>query len=339
MVNDSDLDTGVEYHYSHFPPSTASVCIPRDPTPGGVPSRTPSFSDTQTSTTSSHMLPISELVLDDDITSKPPPSACLLNSKHNPDFRVRNHTKVVELSTIISGFQHLLQYARRAKDQSALDCLYAHVLKAGEGLDSFAQSSLVPQADNRPESDDQSFCEVIRADKENEWYMVQHDSLDVGSSEYDVLATKRLRDARKAYEAKLDEVSSDPESDSGAYIYEEQHSEDQENTLVDDSPDDFALMHTASSVNLDGSHPKAAPEPMVIEYPDYLCPEVLQRAADFLATIQRGNVYVINTHGITLADLNIAEDETSVSETLVDLRNESFRAIIDLTEKLRRETR
>lgn len=320
MIKDSSLDTSTEDCSSYKPPRTASILtssIPKD-----VPSRTPSLSDTQTSTTSSPTLPpISELALDDNITLQPLPFASLHDSKHNPDFRVRNHAKVLKLSAIVSGFQSLLQSARRDEDQSALDCLHAQVLKAADGLVQVAQSSLEAQIDSVSGSSDQSFCEVIQANKDGEWYMVQHGDLESDGPEHDVLATKRLQRARKAYEAALDEESSDSESNGGACIGEEKHSETQETTLVEDSPKYVALPHAASSATLDGSHAQASPEPVVVNHPDFLRAEVLQRAADFLEAIQRGNIAVMNEYGITPTDRDIAEAEASVSEAFGDIRD------------------
>jgi len=278
MMNDRSPDASIENNSSRIIQSGVSVSM--ESISGDVPSRTPSLSETQTSATSSPtLLPISELVLDDNITQQSLPFACLHDSKHNPDFRVRNHAKVLKLSTIVSGFQFLLQSARRDEDQPALDCLHAQVVKAAEGLDQVAQRSLVAQVDPVAGSGDESFCEIIRGNKEGEWYMVQHGDLESDGPEHDALATKRLQCARKAYEAALDEPSSDSESDGGVYIGEERCNKSQEIKLVEDSSEGFALLNDTSPDALDGSHTQAAPGPMLMNYSEFLYAEALECAA------------------------------------------------------------
>jgi hypothetical protein len=337
MASNNLLDTGTEDNNASLPPSEASS--PAAPAPEDVPLRTTSPS---TSATSLPTLPISELVFDSD-TALPPPSGSLHDSKHNPDFRVRNHAKLIKMSTIISDLHSLLHAAHRSEDQSAFDCLHAHILKAGEGLDSLAQSPLVAQADEDSRFRDEvlGVGRIVPPNLENDWYRVQHeavagDAIECDAIECDALATKRVQCARKAYEAKLDEVWSDSESDSGASISEKQQSESEDTTLVEDSPEEFALPHTASSITLDGSWGQAASDLMAMDYLDYCCPEVLHRAADFLETIQRCNKDVMKTYGITLDDLDVAEYEASMSEAVEEVQFESVQPIIETVETLRR---
>lgn len=339
MSNGNPLNAGTEDDETRFPSPEAFISAA--PVLGNGPERTVSPTDSpagkQPPATSSPTLPITELVLDDDIALENSLFGCLYDSKHNPDFRVRNHAKVLKISTAVSGFQSLLQAARRSEDQYALDCLHAHVLKAGDGLDVFAQSSLFAQVEKGPRPpSEESLRETIRADREDEWYKVQHECLESDSTERDVSATKKLNSARKAYEAKLDEVSSDPESDVGASICNEQHSESESVTLVEDSPDDFALLHATSSVTLDGWHAQAAPNSSVMNYADYSRLGTLKRSADFLEMLQRGNAAVMDAYSITLADLDVAEDESSMSQPLQEVCAGSIRLTLESTETLRR---
>jgi hypothetical protein len=336
MASNEILDTGTEGHNTRLQSSEAS--IPAASVPGNEPSRTASPSPPATTLPT---LPISELVLDFDTTLQPPESGSLHASKHNPDFRVRNYSKWLKISTILSDFHTLLQAARLAEDQSAFDCLHAHILKAGEALDSFTQqqSPLVAQADDEedPRFQHEDLGKSVVPGRPNEWYMVQHDAPEGDAAERDALATKRLQCARKAYEAMLDEVSSDSESDGGASISEEQDSDDEDTTLVEDSLEGFAEeLRPVSSFTLDGSHDPAGPDSMVADYPDYYRLDVLQRAAHFLETIQTVNKATMTAYGIVLEDLDIAEDdETSLSEAAQELRFESAQPAIEVAETLR----
>jgi hypothetical protein len=330
MASESLLTTGDEDHNTCLSPSEPTISAA--PAPEDVPSRTASPS---TPTTSLSTLPISELVLDSDTVLQPLPFGSLHDSKHNPDFRGRNYAKSIKMSAIMSDFHTLLQAASRSEDQSAFDSLHAKLSKAGEGLESLAQDPLVAHADEDSEfkNEDLGLGRIVPSNLEGDWYMVQHGSLEGDGAEDDASITKRLQCARKAYEAALDDQgSSDSDSDGGAPIFEEQHSEDEDATLVEDSPEDFALLDTTSSLTLDGSHAQAAPDSMVT---DYCRPEVLHRAADFLENIQRCNKDIMNTYGVTLDDLEIAEDETSASEATEDLGFESVGSIIEAVETLK----
>lgn len=328
MASENLLTTGDEDHNTSLSPSGPTVLA--SSALEDVPSRTASPS---TSTASLPSLPISELVLDFDTVLQPLPFGSLHDSKHNPDFRGRNYAKFIKMSAIMSDFHTLLQVARRSEDQFAFDCLHAKILKAAEGLESLAQDPLVAQADEDPRFKDEGLGlgRIVPPNLEGDWYMVQNGSLEGDEAEDDASITKRLQCARKAHEAALDEeVSSNFDSDGGAPIFEEQHSEDEDATLVEDSPEDFE--HAASSLTLDGSHAQAAPDSMVT---DYCRPEVLHRAADYLETIQKCNKAIMNTYGITLDDLDIAEDETSASEAAADFRFESVEPIIEAVETLK----
>jgi hypothetical protein len=328
MASESLLTTGDEDHNTCLSPSEPTISAA--PAPEDVPSRVASPS---TPTTSLSTLPISELVLDSETVLQPLPFGSLHDSKHNPDFRSRNYAKSIKMSAIMSDFHTLLQAAGRSEDQSAFDCLHAKLSKAGEGLESLAQDPLVAQADEDQRSKDEGLGlgRIVPPNLEGDWYMVQHGSLEGDGAEDDASIMKRLQCARKAYETALDdEVSSESESDGGAPVFEEQHSEDEDATLVEDSPEDFALLDTTSSLTLDGSHAQLVPD-----YPDYYRPEVLHRAADYLETIQNCNIATMNTYGITLDDLDIAEDETSMFEGVEDLRFESVQPIIEAVETLK----
>ena len=336
MASDNLLNAGTEDHSTLLPPSEASISVA--PTQGDMPSPTASSADTQPFATSLPTLPISELVLDFDTILQPPPFGTLHESKHNPDFRVRNYGKWLKMATILSDLHARLQAARLAEDQSAFDCVHAQVLKAGEDLDSFTQqqSPMVTPADEDPRFKHEDLGKSVVPGRANERYMVQHDAPEGDAAERDALATKRLLCARKAYEAMLDDVSSGSDSDGDAPISEEQDSEGEDTTLVEDSPDDFEPLHAVSSMTLDGSHAQAAPDSMAVDYPDYYRPEVLQRAADFLDMIQTVNKATMTAYSITLADLDIVEDETSMSEVAEDLPFEPVQPIIDAAETLRR---
>jgi hypothetical protein len=336
MASDEVLNTGTKDHNARLPPSEASNSAAS--VPGNKPSRTTS---PPTSASSLPTLPISELVLDLDTILQPPESGPLHASKHNPDFRVRNYSKWLKISTILSEFHTLLQAAQLSEDQSAFDCLHAHILKAGEDLDSFTQqqSALVAYADDEdPRFQHEDLGKSVVPGRENEWYMVQHDAPEDDGAERDALATKRLLCARKAYEATLDEGSSDSESDGGASVSEEQDSDDEDTTLVEDSPEGFAEeLRPVSSMTLDGSHDQAGPDSVVADYPDYYL-ETLHYAADFLETIQTVNKATMAAYGITLDGLEIAEDdETSMSEAAEELRFESAQPAIEVAEALRRD--
>jgi len=206
-------------------------------------------------------------------------------------------------------------------------------LTAGEGLASLAQDPLVAQANEDPMFKDEGLGlgRIVPPNLEGDWYMVQHGSLEGDGAENDASITKRLQSARKAYETALDdEASSDSDSDGGAPISEEQHSEDEDKTLVEDLPEDSE--HAASSLTLDGSHGQAAPDSIVT---DYCRPEVLHRAADYLETIQRCNKATMTAYGITLDDLDIAEDETSMFEGVEDPWFEPVQPIIEAVETLK----
>lgn len=327
MASNPILKSGVEDH---------NILNSATPNLGEMPSPTASPKDTQESASPLPALPMSELVRDFDTILQPPPFASMHESKHNPDFRVRNQGKWLQISTLLADINSRLQAARQSEDQFAFDSLHAHVLKAGKGPDSSVQSPLVVQADDDPRLKDEDLGKSIVPNRENEWYLVQHDSLEGDAIERDVSATKRLQCARKAYEAMLDEVSSDSESDGGAFILEQQHSEGEDTTLVEDTPEDLEPFYAASSLTLDGSHAQTAPDLMVVSYPNYYHPEMLQRAADFLEMLQNGNKTIMDVYGITLDDLDIAEDETSISEAVEDLPLESVQAIIEEAETLRR---
>jgi hypothetical protein len=325
MASENPLDTGNEDQNNCPSPSALE----------DVPSRTASPS---TSTTSLATLPISELVLDFDTVIQPLPFASLHDSKHNPDFRGRNYAKYIKMSAIMSDFHSLLQAARQSEDQVAFDCLHARISKAGEDLDSLAQSPLVAQADEDPrfKNEDLGLGRIVPPNIGNDWYMVQHEAAQGDVTECDALATRKLQRARRAYEAALDdEGSSDSESDGGAPIFEEQQNDDEDTTLVDDSIKDLALLDSASSLNLDQSHAQAAPDSMGTNYPDFYRPEILHRAADYLETIQRCNKNTMKAYGITLDDLDIAEDDISMSEAAEDLRFDPVRSTVEAVETLR----
>ena len=325
MASEDPLDTGNEDQNNRSSPSALE----------DVPSRTASPS---TSTASLATLPISELVLDFDTVFQPPPFGSLHDSKHNPDFRVRNYAKFTKIAAIMLEFNTLLQAARRSEDQSAVDCLHAKMLKAGEDLDSLAQSPLVAQADEDPrfKNEDLGLGRIVPPNIGNDWYMVQHDAPEGDVTEWDALATRKLQRARRAYEAALDdEGSSDSESDGGAPIFEEQQNDDEDTTLVDDFIEDLALLDPASSLTLDESHAQAAPDSMATNYPDFYRPEILHRAADYLETIQRCNKNIMEAYGITLDDLDIAEDEISMSEAAEDLRFDPVWSTVEAVETLR----
>jgi hypothetical protein len=336
MASDEIPNTGTEDHNTRLSPSEAS--IPAASLHGNEPSHTTSPSP---SATLLPTLPISELVLDFETILQPPQSGSLYASKHNPDFRVRNYNKWLKIATILSDFHTTLQAARLSEDQSTFDYLHAHILKVGEALDSFTQQSspLVANADDEnPMFKHEDLGKSVVPGKLNEWYMVQHDAPSGDAAECDALATKRLQCARKAYEATLDEASSDSESDGGASISEEEDSDGEDTTLVEDSLAGFEEeLRAVSSMTLDGSHDQAGTDSMVADYPDYYRPEVLHRAADFLETIQTVNKATMTAYGITLDHLEIAEDETSMSEAAEELRFESTQPAVEVAEALRRD--
>jgi hypothetical protein len=333
MASENPLDTCNEDQDNFLSPSESAISTAS--APGDVPSRTASPS---TSTASLPYLPVSELVSEFDTVLQPPPSSSLHDSKHNPDFRVRNYAKFTKIAAIMLEFNTLLQAARRSEDQSAVDCLHAQMLKAGEDLDSLAQSPLVARAneDLRFRDEGLGLGRIVPPNIKNEWYMVQHDAPEGDVTECDASATRKLQCARKIYEAALDdETSSDSESDGGAPVFEEQQNDDEDTTLVEDSPEEFELLHAASSLTLDGSQAQAAPDSMEMDYPEFYRPEVLHRAADFLEKIQSCNATTLKTYGITLEDLDIEEDEISMSEGVENFRFEPVQPIIEAVETLR----
>jgi hypothetical protein len=334
MASENPLDTCNEDQDNFLSPPESAISAAS--APGDVPSRTASPS---TSTASLPYLPVSELVSEFDTVLQPPPSSSLHDSKHNPDFRVRNYAKFTKIAAIMLEFNTLLQAARRSEDQSAVDCLHAQMLKAGEDLESLAQSPLVARADEdlRFRDENLGLGRIVPPNIKNEWYMVQHDAPEGDIAECDASATRKLQCARKIYEAALDdETSSDSESDGGAPVFEEQQNDDEDTTLVDDFLEDFTLLDPTSSLTLDGSHAQDVPDSMEMDYPKFYRPEVLHRAADFLETIQSCNATTMETYGITLDDLDIAtEDETSMFEGVENLRLEPVQPIIEVVETLR----
>jgi len=63
------------------------------------------------------------------------PSEDLYTSRHNPDFRTRNHDKIVRIQTILSNFATQLRATSLAKDQPAFDDLFERVTTAGNGFE------------------------------------------------------------------------------------------------------------------------------------------------------------------------------------------------------------
>lgn len=63
----------------------------------------------------------------------------LYKSRHNPDFRTRNHDKIIRIQTILSTFTTQLSAIRLAKDQDAFDDLYERVTAANQGFQPLQQ--------------------------------------------------------------------------------------------------------------------------------------------------------------------------------------------------------
>lgn len=126
----------------------------------------------------------------------------LQTSKHHPDFRIRNQHKILKLATILSDLQLHLSAAQRSQNQPAFDALCARITKAGEGLESLAQSMPVEKADcAATKMGGGQMAEVCRSMGEGEWYRVEHGGVVEEGGEHDRLSLGRVERAREAYEA------------------------------------------------------------------------------------------------------------------------------------------
>lgn len=178
------------------PPSTAASQPPHSPPSQSSPPQPspPLFAITDLVNEEDEILPTAPTL---DLTS-------LRTSKHDPDFRIRNHHKVLKLAAILSDLNLHLSAAHRAQDQAAFNAMYARITAAGEGLGTLAQAMPAEKRDGVRRLGGGELCEVNRTIKEGEWYHVQHGGDAEEGGEHDGSCLRRLERAREGYEARLD---------------------------------------------------------------------------------------------------------------------------------------
>lgn len=180
---------------------TDAIAFPRyAPTPPSTLPIPATFPEPKDSTPPSS---ISELVCGTSTHLPPPQLANIHASKHNPDFRIRNQEKVLKIGSILSSLQLHLQLAHRAGDQSGLDRIYARVLQAGKGLDDLPQCLKIPGSEAKLDEDEDVLGEIMSVDRADEWYRVAHAVPTEEGAAFEVHSKARIREARAAYEAKV----------------------------------------------------------------------------------------------------------------------------------------
>lgn len=215
-------------------------------------------------------LPISDLVY--DLSPKPTSSipkhfSSIHTSKHATDFRVRNQTKILRLSDILSDLSMHLATAKRKEDQPAFDLLYARIVKAGDGLESLAQPEL-----ERSEGGGNTGLQCGEGESWGWWvngqevagsYTVQHGNAGEEGEEYEELSKERVASASREYEAKLERQVKDVREDAGDEDLagssedgedegkQSEEFESQETTLVE-GLEELEPLHSTLSVALDG---------------------------------------------------------------------------------------
>lgn len=147
--------------------------------------------------------PISELVCETSAQVSPPPFANIHTSKHNPDFRVRNQEKILAAENILSSLQIHLQSAHRAQDQSKFDEIYARVLQVGRSLGDLPQCPQIPDIEARLDVREEGLGEIMSVNRAGDWYGVMHAVPRKEGEAHEVCSSRRIREARDAYEASL----------------------------------------------------------------------------------------------------------------------------------------
>jgi hypothetical protein len=199
--------------------------------------------------TSSLCFPITDLVIDLPTTSAPSLDlTSLQTSKHHPDFRIRNQTKMLKLATILSELRLHLSVAHRNEDQAAFNAMHTRITAAGEGLVSLAVAMPAEKKDGARRLSGGELCDIERTKrkKEREWYGVQHGSAVEEGGGHDDLSLGRVKRAKEIYEAKVDNGEGEVEAESEG----EWQVESEESTLVD-GVEALMVLHPTISAALD----------------------------------------------------------------------------------------
>lgn len=253
----------------HIPTDRTSISRSKDSTNTHTRETRPSTPE-QKPETQPIPLPISDLVY--DLSPKPTSSipkhfSSIHTSKHARDFRVRNQTKILRLSDILSDLSMHLATAKRKEDQSAFDALYACIVKVGDGLENLTQPEL-----ERSETDKHTGLQCgegeswgwwVNGQDEAGWYAVRHGDVGEEGIEHEALSRERVARARREYEAKFksqvkdvreeagDEDLAGPDEDGEDEGQQSEEFESQETTLVEGLEELESLQSTLSAA-LDG---------------------------------------------------------------------------------------
>lgn len=179
----------------------------------------------------------------------------LYTSRHNPDFRTRNHDKIVRIQTILSTFTTQLSAIRLAKDHDAFDDLYQRIITASQGFQPLQQPRGSWVELKAPDEDEaQTWPAFTRL---GGLWRTEHPESKFEGPCHDQLCRERIVDAKKICRESRVQLS---ETLGGMGVFDEDGGE------ASDDVESLSNCPTPTSVSEDGEFPGQEEKPS--ERPD-----------------------------------------------------------------------